>query len=261
MAQFRRTQVKFASRTSTTGEKKASPSTTVHLQRMIRLLGCVEARSLFNAIELSRTLGVSRRTVFRDLNLLRAAGLHVFYDEAAGGYTLPKVFAVRRRPLRDRDLELIVLAVSLSVVHVIPGLGAATQEALATFLSTCDPQSSIHATRLAKSCRTDLQSSSSVSVNSDLVISICHAIYLQRQIRVTMIGSAQNRGRQTKVSPYRLVAGTDGWSLIGRSTVDRRTVAINIVQIEQIELTDDTYTIPRGFREHFKSGRRPPLEL
>ncbi len=100
-----------------------------------------------------------------------------------------------------------------------------------------------------------------VSVKSDVVVGICHAIFLQRQIRVTMVRDEQNRCRQTKVSPYQVIAGPDGWDLIGRSSIDRRTVGISIAQIEHVELTEESYTVPCGIHNRRKLGHRSSLEV
>jgi predicted DNA-binding transcriptional regulator YafY len=216
-------------------------------------LCCVEARSLFNVRELSQTLSVSRRTIFRDLNLLRDAGVDVSFDESTGGYSLPKTFSARRRPLLARDLELIVFAVSLSLVHVAPDLSAATQEALAKLLSASDERSSAQAARLVRNCRIDLTKAE--SAQTAIISAVCHAMFSQRQIRVNIV-KADRSSFQTKVSPYRLVAGVGGWNLIGRSSVDRRTVVINLAQIERIECTEDEYTIPPGFHENYLHSDR-----
>jgi predicted DNA-binding transcriptional regulator YafY len=216
-------------------------------------LCCVEARSLFNVRELSRILSVSRRTIFRDLNLLRDAGVDVSFDESTGGYSLPKTFSARRRPLLERDLELIVFAVSLSLVHVAPDLSAAIQEALAKLFSASDERSSAQATRLVRNCRIDLTKAE--SAQTAIISGVCHAMFSQRQIRVNIV-RADRSSFQTKVSPYRLVAGVGGWNLIGRSSVDRRTVVINLAQIDRIEFTEDEYTIPPGFHENYRHPDR-----
>ena len=55
------------------------------LYRVLRLVTILQGGTLMSAVELAKELGVSRRTLFRDLHLLEAAG--VPYEHQVGhGY-------------------------------------------------------------------------------------------------------------------------------------------------------------------------------
>ena len=51
----------------------------------------------------------------------------------------------------------------------------------------------------------------------------------------------------TKLGIYRLAKLHGFWCLVGRSTRHRRVLLIPLDQIEQVELTEDPYSIPPRF--------------
>gem|GEM_PF-5648784 len=77
---------------------------------------------------------------------------------------------------------------------------------------------------------------------------IITAIRQQHQVRLALDNSARWGTTTTKVSPYRLVASSNQWLLVGRSSFHRKTCSFDVGDIRSIEITDDTYTVPRGFR-------------
>ena len=58
------------------------------ISRLVQLISLLQAGKGQNADELSALCGVSRRTMFRDLDLLRQAGVPVLFDDDEGWYRL-----------------------------------------------------------------------------------------------------------------------------------------------------------------------------
>ena len=56
--------------------------------RMLRILCQLQSGSGLNAEDLADQLGVCRRTVFRDLNMMRQAGVDFYFDEKLDCYRL-----------------------------------------------------------------------------------------------------------------------------------------------------------------------------
>lgn len=57
------------------------------LNRLLALRSALAGRSTTRVCDLEEELGVSRRTIYRDLQTLRAAGIDVRYDSTRGGHT------------------------------------------------------------------------------------------------------------------------------------------------------------------------------
>ena len=56
------------------------------IQRLLRLLALLQAGRGYNVESLAEACGVSRRTIFRDLDVLRESGLPLIYDEPQQRY-------------------------------------------------------------------------------------------------------------------------------------------------------------------------------
>lgn len=56
-------------------------SSTQRLERLLRLVNLLQSGRQFNTRELSEILGVSRRTIFRDINLLQDCGVQIQFSE------------------------------------------------------------------------------------------------------------------------------------------------------------------------------------
>ncbi|WP_197321831.1 YafY family protein [Saccharomonospora sp. NB11] len=99
--------------------------------RLLRLLSLLQTAREWPGGELARRLGVSRRTVRRDVERLRELGYPVVASRGAeGGYRL--VAGAALPPLSLDDEEAVAVAVGLrnATAHAVTGLGEAALRAL-----------------------------------------------------------------------------------------------------------------------------------
>lgn len=76
-----------------------------HLTRLMRLCRTIHADQGTTAMQLRRKLRTSRRTIFRDLKELAAAGVQV--EAGRGGYRLKNSLAQCRRFLADSRMTAL----------------------------------------------------------------------------------------------------------------------------------------------------------
>ena len=62
------------------------------IYRLLRLITLLQGGRTYTARELARELEVSRRTIFRDLNMLELAHIPYYYDPKRGGYKINRHF-------------------------------------------------------------------------------------------------------------------------------------------------------------------------
>jgi predicted DNA-binding transcriptional regulator YafY len=65
---------------------------TTRIYRILRLIVMLQSRRHYTADELAATLNVSRRTIFRDLNVLEQAHVPYHFDADTGGYRIEHDF-------------------------------------------------------------------------------------------------------------------------------------------------------------------------
>ena len=94
---------------------KTPPAMIQRQARALRIVTCLQSGPGFSANELARQVNVSRRTIFRDLRLIRAAGVNVFYDKDDEAYRLAAPSPRLVPPgFREEDLAQLVVATQLS---------------------------------------------------------------------------------------------------------------------------------------------------
>lgn len=87
-------------------------------QRVLKLLMRIQAEPRFNAEKLAAQFSVSRRTIFRDITLLRDVGIPVEFDEDIEAYRVDT--ACLQTELNDRETEnlaTLILAARMSPTY------------------------------------------------------------------------------------------------------------------------------------------------
>ena len=62
------------------------------LHRILRLVTLLRSRRFYTAGELAQELEVTKRTVYRDLNILELAGVPYHWDEERRGYKIADTY-------------------------------------------------------------------------------------------------------------------------------------------------------------------------
>lgn len=215
--------------------------------RLLRLISHLQAGRGYNAEALAVHLEVSRRTVFRDIEILRQAGIPLAYDEQRQCYGIPGSCLLPATNFTPEEaLALIVLCHNLRDYSQLPFFGPAAAAALKL-------HSSLPA-RLREELRTTtdtirirLAPSNPLGGQSTVYDQLLTAISQRRSVRIHYRSLAENDSIITRLSPYRLLFSRRSWYVIGRSSVHRATRTFNLGRIRQLTPTEETYQIPRGF--------------
>jgi len=113
------------------------------LFRVMHLFRCLPAP--VTAARMAEELGVSERTLYRDIESLRVAGARI-EGEAGLGYTLSEDIALPPQTLSQLEIEALVLGLSEVQHRGDPALAQAARDALAKITATLpeDKQRHIH---------------------------------------------------------------------------------------------------------------------
>jgi predicted DNA-binding transcriptional regulator YafY len=215
-------------------------------RRLFAILGRFRSGPRFTVEQLASDLGVSRRTIFRDLDVLRQLNFNINFDGEAGGYRLIETHELPQPSgLKPDDIVSLAVSVSLSQATCIPEMAAAAREALSKVLMLCDSSTRETISKLVCSCW--LEESNELQFSEGVLSSVLSGIRHQRKVRVTFFTPVDGF-EQTLVSPYRINAGKSKWTLIGRSTIHRSTQDFNIAEFKSAEVTDMAFKTPQRYR-------------
>jgi predicted DNA-binding transcriptional regulator YafY len=217
------------------------------IHRILQLIGLLQVGRGYNAESLALECGVSRRTIFRDLDLLRQSGIPLAFDEQQQHYRIPGACLLPPTNFTSEEaLSLVVLCHELGNGSSLPFLGPARSAAVKL-------ESSLPA-RLRDQLR-------------DVVTSICiqtpptnpldgfkpvyeqllDAIVSRRNVRIRYDSLQEKSQLVTRLSPYQMFFSRRSWYVVGRSSLHRAKRTFHLGRILSAETLDDRFQIPRGF--------------
>lgn len=190
---------------------------------------------------------MSRRTIYRDLGVLRDAGLPVVYDERLGGYRLNgERFLPPTNFTTDEALALVVLCHELGNGQGLPFYRPASRAAL-KIESGLPARLREELGRRSSAVQIRMQPNNALEQSEDVYRQLVDAVADRRAVRIRYDSFMERERIRTKVSPYRLLFSRRSWYLIGRSSLHRGVRTFNVGRILELERLEDRYEIPKQF--------------
>jgi len=214
---------------------------------LLQLIGLLQAGRGYNSDALAQACGVSRRTVFRDLDLLRLSGVPLSFDENQQRYRIPGACLLPPTNFTPEEaLSLLVLCHELGSSSGVPLLTAARTAAVKL-------ESSLPA-RLRDQLR-EVTAALHIAAEPANPLVGCKPVYdllltaiaNRRNVRIHYQSLAEEKEIATRLSPYELFFSRRSWYVVGRSSLHRAKRTFNLGRILRIEPLDDRFRVPRGF--------------
>ncbi len=215
--------------------------------RLIQLIGLLQTGKGLNATDLADACGVSRRTIFRDLDILRQAGVPLIFDNRLGLYRIPGIYYLPPTNFTaDEALAVVVLCRDLGRESRVPFYGAAQAAALKLESSLPGPlREQLRET--AGTVQIRMQPSSLLDGQRSYYVQLIHCIARRRAVRIHYESFSEDTEIVTKLSPYQLLFSRHSWYAIGRSSLHREARTFNVSRIRSLEPLEDVFEIPRAF--------------
>ncbi|MCE9557268.1 MAG: HTH domain-containing protein [Planctomycetes bacterium] len=218
---------------------------TQRLGRAIEMLSLLESNQTVSANYLAEVLQCSRRTIFRDLSLLRDAGIDIQFDETSESYCAHSEMK-SVNGMGETELIAIVLAAWASPIAHLPQFQASIQQGVSKLLAQVPEDVRIKVYNLARALRVQSATPEALSTPPKFLAILLDATVQRRCVHVCYSDNKQT-ARQTKLWPYVICAAMDEWRLIARSAWHKAVVDVSISQITNAKLLDETFLMPRRF--------------
>jgi predicted DNA-binding transcriptional regulator YafY len=217
------------------------------IHRLLKIISLLQAGKGFNADHLAVECGVSRRTVFRDLDVLRQSGVPLTYDEQGQRYRIPGAcYLPPTNFTAEEALSLIVLCHEMGAGDALPFFGPARSAAI-KLESALPARLRDQVRQVAEAVEIQTTPRNPLLGQASVYEQLLEAIARRRCVRIRYHSLAESEVICTRLSPYRLLFSRRSWYVIGRSSLHRATRTFNLGRVQHIEPTDDRYQIPRGF--------------
>lgn len=223
------------------------------ITRLLKLLQTLQSGQAQNAKRLASACGVSRRTIFRDLETLREAGVPLEYDKEQDRYLIPNSFFLPPTNFTAEEaLSVIALAGELGDDSGLPFYGPARQAALKLESSLPGPLRE-ELRSMTRSIQIDSGQINTLSGVDEFYQQLVDAIAKRRVVRITYGSLTEWETIDTKLRPYQMLFIKRSWYVIGRSSLHREVRTFNVGRIQSISMLRTKYSIPRSFslEKHF----------
>jgi predicted DNA-binding transcriptional regulator YafY len=181
--------------------------------RLLQLLSLLQTPREWPGGELAERLGVSRRTVRRDVDRLRELGYPVRASMGAeGGYRLVAGTAMPPLVLDDEEAVAIAVGLRAGAGHAVEGVDEASVRALAK-LEQVLPSRLSHRVATLQAATTALTSGDGAVIAPETLTVLASAVAGRERLR---FGYRARDGAETRrvVEPYRLVSTGRRWYLV-----------------------------------------------
>jgi len=219
-----------------------SVSRIYRLLRLVTLLQCSRGRS---ADDLARELEVSRRTVFRDLNMLELAHIPYYYDPDTGGYRISRHFFLPPVSLTlTESLAILMMTGRLRSSTALPLMGQAARAAMKVE-SALPAGIREHVGSVLDRLHVDLGPVSRHEGLDDMFDQLASAIVQRRACKLVYISFLEQEQIRLTVHPLRLVFVGRAWYVLAWSVRHKETRTFKLGRIRKLTVTDEVFSLPR----------------
>lgn len=221
---------------------------TNRVERLLKIIQALHSGRAYTATDLAKLAGISRRTVFRDIQLLTRSGIEYSFDRNSGCYSVRG--AAMLPPISLTHAEALTLLVATRhglVSRFAPDRAAALSVGLKVesllpdvLRNSCGPLLDGIEVRPA-------QTSDPESV-ADPIATLQEALVQWTTVRIRYDSYFDRKIIGLILHPYRLVFIHRGWYVIGLSELHKTVRTFKVERILQISRLETKYQVPRNFR-------------
>jgi proteasome accessory factor B len=190
---------------------------------------------------------VSRRTIYRDLEILAAAGVPVRYVPERQGYQLISSFVFPHAGLDEEEVRALILLCQPGRAADAHGIHQKARRAALKLAASLRPDTRERVQALAEWVQVRTEAVDYPPERTAVYDRVLSGLAERKQLRLWYRDRETLASSSTKVSPFRLVIDGPKWYLIGRSTLHRTIKVFPLPWIERVESTDEKAMIPPRF--------------
>lgn len=212
------------------------------VSRIVNILTTLQSGQKYSPADLEKILGVSKRTVFRDLRELQSIGVPYKYNAKDGGYSIdPKFF------LPPVDFTLTEALSLLTLVHKVrnhlpmPFRNSALLAGLKVENNLPADVRSYCQTSLQKVTIAQSQHSITGSLDSNYLV-IQRAIRNKTVLSLLYYSPYDKDTLNLRLHPYHLLYKNRAWYVIGLSSVHKSIRTFNLSRIKTLKPLDEHFT-------------------
>ncbi len=229
------------------------------IRRLLQILEYLQSGRRYHTGDLSSFVGVSKRTIFRDLKVLQDSGVQLLYDETAQGYWMPPSTFLPPTDLTvNETLSLLLLGEKLGDSTLGIPFQETAREGARKLLANLPSALRSHLSQMSEHLEITLEPKHPLLDSQPHFQRVLEAMNQRCKIRLLYHSLSEGSQISTLVSPYKIFFQSRTWYVIGRSSLHKEVRTFHVGRILESTLTPDEYVIPPRFslQRHFGNAWR-----
>ncbi len=218
--------------------------------RQWKVLKTIEAGRFTSTAKLGEALGVTERTIRRDLEALQEAGFPIYDDQVDGRKVWRLVEGYKHKLVKSFSLaELAALYFSRNLLSFLGGAPFAQDlESAFEKIREALPQKSLpFLARIQELFSARPDPWKDYSKKQDVIAGLIDATLHQRQAQIAYYSFNSRRTKSYTVDPYRLVYYRGGLYLYARAHEYGEVRTFAVERIQRMEVLDQGFEVPADF--------------
>jgi predicted DNA-binding transcriptional regulator YafY len=216
----------------------------VRAERLVSIVLLLQTRGRMTALDLAQRLGVSERTIYRDMGALSLAGVPVFAERGpGGGCALVEGYRTNLTGMNEAEVRTLLLASAPGPLADL-GLGGALDAALLKLLAALPAAQRATAERMRERVYLDAASWGHTGEVEPYLSALHTAVWNERRVRLTYRKSNGDRVERV-VDPLGLVAKASVWYLVAAEA--ERIRSYKVSRVLDLAVLDEPCARPEGF--------------
>lgn len=209
--------------------------------RVVQLLTALQSSRRYAVDDLATLLGVSRRSVFRDLKELQAIGVPYSYDPKSGGYSIDPEFFLPPVDLNLREALSLCLFIHKATDHLpIPYKNSALLAAL-KIENNLPPRIRQHCRGALKNISIRKGKYTAGRFLDDNFSHLQRAIVNKRKVNLFYYSLSERKLIETELSPYHLMYNNRAWYVLGFSGLRNSVRTFKLSRIRRLSVLDKRF--------------------
>jgi len=255
------------------------------IHRLLRLILLLQTERPRGVLDLMDELGVSRRTLFRDLKMLQDAGIPCFHDPKAGGYRIARTFFLPPINLNvPETLGLMLMAKFAAAQRGAPMTASALSAIYKLITAVPEPMRAACGEMMAnisvdpgpRPQRADTASAGRSAAGAARATSgggnasggggnhndearwfatLQRCIDERRACRIVYKSPIEPEPAELDLAPYALHFAGRAWYVIGHSALHDEVRIFKLQRISDLEMLTRRFRRPRNFNAQAKLGQ------
>lgn len=210
------------------------------------MIAALQSEQRYTADGLADLLGVKRRTVFRDLAVIREAGVHCYYDTKTRCYSMNQKLFMPPLNLSPREM-LSLLLLTRAEEHVLYPFRESTRWATIKIANSL-PRSTME---ICYAALRNISIKTNPRLNTEpfnkIFEYLLEAIVSERIVNIRYHLSGSDENLTTDLSPYWLRHDGQQWCVIGESSYHKRVYTFKLSYISGLAAVNKRFIKDRGF--------------